>query len=102
MTLAPPQLDWKIRLIGVVGGTTPLFGIGVRLLTASPLRIALSGLVLWSLGAASLGYLLRLDSSRQRNPFVAVAVWTIAPFIPLYVVMVLLTGALMHAKLLGN
>jgi len=73
----------------------PWLGIVVRLFTASITSIVLCGIAFWLFGATVLGYLTARLSSKPQAVVGRILLWTIAPFVPLYVVTVLATGALL-------
>jgi hypothetical protein len=73
----------------------PFSGVVVRLLTASALRITICAVLIRMLGASSLAYVVKQIPSERPHLLQRIFIWTIAPFVPAYLVTVFVTAALL-------
>jgi len=91
---SPSALNWRLRVLAIGAAIAPFLGIIVRLLTPSPARIAICGLIIWLYGVGTLSFLIHQIPPPRPSLIGRVLLWTISPFIPAYLASVLLTGAL--------
>jgi len=86
--------QWNILKIMAGPAIAPWLGIGIRIVTSDLMTILVSGFALWLIGAGMFWYIYRTrEISKEQTLSLTIFVWTLQ-FIALYVVSVLLTGAL--------
>jgi hypothetical protein len=82
--------------LGMTVSLLPCMGVAVRWLTSDPFRIALSGLAIWLLGVTMFAFVLRtVTELRQRRGAVGTLLLWAFRFALLYLVTVLVTGAVL-------
>ena len=94
----PPAtpLSPGIKALSIGAVIAPWLGIVVRLFTGSIPGIIFCGVALWLFGATVVGFLAARLSSKPSSVVGQILLWTIAPFVPLYAVAVLVTGAVLR------
>ena len=75
-----------------MGGLVPFTAVPIRILAGSVTGIIVGGAVAWLFGAALLTYLIRKIEPKEKL-LQRIFLWTVAPFVPVYVVCALLTGS---------
>lgn len=90
------KINRRMMAFGLAMFLLPWIGIAVRMSTPNPMHLAVGGVLLWIFGLVLLWNLRRILPRNDHEPVQGwtVLVWTLE-FAPLYLVVVLVTGALL-------
>ena len=95
-TAETDKAKWKIFRVAIGPALSPWLGIAVRVITANPTAIVLTGVLLWLIGSGAFLYIYRTQPvSKEQSSVAAILLWTFQ-FTLLYAATVLITGTVMH------